>query len=313
MRDVAARADVAMGTVYRYFTSKDHLLAATLVHWVEMLDTRIGQHPPRGATPRRPRARRPRPGPARHGPPAQARRRRLHLAVLARPGRRRLPAADHAADGGHHPAGHGRARHPRHVGPGPHDRPRLVLGAGRVDQRLVHDDAGLRRAGGVGATAAARRARRAARRPPDGGRPVRDPDRRDARARVAADDRRRPHPRPAHRVHVASPSTSGRCSPSTTCPSPSSPGGSPGSSGPTDRARRRRCACCSAWSTPRLGRPPSGAATTATWRTPRARSARCSRRPASTPPARPAPTCAWRPGPAATTTSGPTRCSSWSA
>ena len=47
MRDVAARADVAMGTVYRYFTSKDHLLAATLVHWVEMLDTRIGQHPPR--------------------------------------------------------------------------------------------------------------------------------------------------------------------------------------------------------------------------------------------------------------------------
>jgi AcrR family transcriptional regulator len=51
MRDVAARADVAMGTVYRYFTSKDHLLAATLVHWVEMLDARIGQHPPRGAHP----------------------------------------------------------------------------------------------------------------------------------------------------------------------------------------------------------------------------------------------------------------------
>ncbi|HUE06698.1 MAG TPA: TetR family transcriptional regulator, partial [Acidimicrobiales bacterium] len=51
MRDVAARADVAMGTVYRYFTSKDHLLAATLVHWVELLDTRIGQHPPRGDHP----------------------------------------------------------------------------------------------------------------------------------------------------------------------------------------------------------------------------------------------------------------------
>jgi AcrR family transcriptional regulator len=45
MRDVAARADVAMGTVYRYFTSKDHLLAATLVHWVELLDSRIGDHP----------------------------------------------------------------------------------------------------------------------------------------------------------------------------------------------------------------------------------------------------------------------------
>src|ERR1700728_4102053 len=40
MRDVAARADVAMGTVYRYFTSKEHLLAATLVYWREMLDTR---------------------------------------------------------------------------------------------------------------------------------------------------------------------------------------------------------------------------------------------------------------------------------
>jgi len=50
MRDVAARADVAMGTVYRYFTSKDHLLAATLVHWVEQLDARLAQQPARGAT-----------------------------------------------------------------------------------------------------------------------------------------------------------------------------------------------------------------------------------------------------------------------
>ena len=48
MRDVAARADVAMGTVYRYFTSKDHLLAACLVHWIEMLDARLGQQPARG-------------------------------------------------------------------------------------------------------------------------------------------------------------------------------------------------------------------------------------------------------------------------
>ncbi len=51
MRDVAARADVAMGTVYRYFTSKDHLLAATLVHWVELLDARLSQQPARGAGP----------------------------------------------------------------------------------------------------------------------------------------------------------------------------------------------------------------------------------------------------------------------
>ncbi len=49
MRDVAARAHVAMGTVYRYFTSKDHLLAAALVHWVEQLDQRLAQVPPRGA------------------------------------------------------------------------------------------------------------------------------------------------------------------------------------------------------------------------------------------------------------------------
>src|SRR6202161_654896 len=51
MRDVAARADVAMGTVYRYFSSKDHLLAATLVHWVEQLDARLDQQPARGDLP----------------------------------------------------------------------------------------------------------------------------------------------------------------------------------------------------------------------------------------------------------------------
>src|SRR5579872_6043379 len=50
MRDVAARADVAMGTVYRYFTSKDHLLAAGLVSWVEQLDVRLAQVPARGST-----------------------------------------------------------------------------------------------------------------------------------------------------------------------------------------------------------------------------------------------------------------------
>ena len=48
MRDVAARARVAMGTVYRYFSSKDHLLAAALVHWVEQLDARLALVPPRG-------------------------------------------------------------------------------------------------------------------------------------------------------------------------------------------------------------------------------------------------------------------------
>lgn len=51
MRDVAAKADVAMGTVYRYFNSKDHLLAAALVHWVEQLDQQVSAVPARGATP----------------------------------------------------------------------------------------------------------------------------------------------------------------------------------------------------------------------------------------------------------------------
>ncbi|MGO8874547.1 MAG: TetR family transcriptional regulator [Acidimicrobiales bacterium] len=37
MRDVAERADVALGTVYRYFNSKDHLLAASLVYWNDQL------------------------------------------------------------------------------------------------------------------------------------------------------------------------------------------------------------------------------------------------------------------------------------
>jgi len=50
MRDVASRAHVAMGTVYRYFTSKDHLLAAALVHWVEQLDARLAQAPARGSS-----------------------------------------------------------------------------------------------------------------------------------------------------------------------------------------------------------------------------------------------------------------------
>jgi TetR/AcrR family transcriptional regulator, cholesterol catabolism regulator len=51
MRDVAARADVAMGTVYRYFTSKDHLLAAALVHWVGQLDARLALAPAEGDSP----------------------------------------------------------------------------------------------------------------------------------------------------------------------------------------------------------------------------------------------------------------------
>jgi AcrR family transcriptional regulator len=50
MRDVAARALVALGTVYRYFSSKDRLLAAAMVCLVEQLDARFAQVPAKGST-----------------------------------------------------------------------------------------------------------------------------------------------------------------------------------------------------------------------------------------------------------------------
>ncbi|HZT65073.1 MAG TPA: TetR family transcriptional regulator [Acidimicrobiales bacterium] len=50
MRDVAARASVALGTLYRYFASKDHLLAAAWARWAGQLGPRIMSRPLRGAT-----------------------------------------------------------------------------------------------------------------------------------------------------------------------------------------------------------------------------------------------------------------------
>jgi TetR/AcrR family transcriptional regulator, cholesterol catabolism regulator len=50
MRDVATRAQVALGTIYRYFNSKDQLLAAALVEWASDLERRLAQKPPKGAT-----------------------------------------------------------------------------------------------------------------------------------------------------------------------------------------------------------------------------------------------------------------------
>lgn len=46
MRDVAADAGVALGTIYRYFTSKDHLLAESMVDWSADLRRRVQQRPP---------------------------------------------------------------------------------------------------------------------------------------------------------------------------------------------------------------------------------------------------------------------------
>jgi AcrR family transcriptional regulator len=50
MRDVATSAGVALGTIYRYFSSKDHLLAAAMVEWVHDLERRVAQRPPKGDT-----------------------------------------------------------------------------------------------------------------------------------------------------------------------------------------------------------------------------------------------------------------------
>ena len=50
MRDVATEADVALGTIYRYFSSKDHLLAAALVTWTGDLEQQVARRPPGGAT-----------------------------------------------------------------------------------------------------------------------------------------------------------------------------------------------------------------------------------------------------------------------
>jgi AcrR family transcriptional regulator len=48
MREVALRADVALGTLYRYFGSKEHLLVSALAAQVSDLRGRLLERPPRG-------------------------------------------------------------------------------------------------------------------------------------------------------------------------------------------------------------------------------------------------------------------------
>jgi AcrR family transcriptional regulator len=50
MRDVAAEAGVALGTVYRYFESKERLLLEANLEQVDALRTRIAERPPKGVT-----------------------------------------------------------------------------------------------------------------------------------------------------------------------------------------------------------------------------------------------------------------------
>jgi AcrR family transcriptional regulator len=48
MREVALRANVALGTLYRYFASKEHLLIMALADHVADLRTRLALRPARG-------------------------------------------------------------------------------------------------------------------------------------------------------------------------------------------------------------------------------------------------------------------------
>ena len=51
MRDVAAISNVSLATIYRYFSSKDHLLAAAMTGWMAKLQARVAQSPPKGDDP----------------------------------------------------------------------------------------------------------------------------------------------------------------------------------------------------------------------------------------------------------------------
>ena len=52
IKDVAEEADVALGTLYHYFSSKEHLFAEVLVKWAATLRASLTRHPPQGLTPR---------------------------------------------------------------------------------------------------------------------------------------------------------------------------------------------------------------------------------------------------------------------
>jgi TetR/AcrR family transcriptional regulator, cholesterol catabolism regulator len=51
MREVATRADVALGTLYRYFPSKEYLLVSVMIAEIEGLTDRLAVRPPRGDDP----------------------------------------------------------------------------------------------------------------------------------------------------------------------------------------------------------------------------------------------------------------------
>jgi AcrR family transcriptional regulator len=50
VKDVAEEAGVALGTLYHYFSSKEHLFAEVLVRWAATLRTNISRNPLRGTS-----------------------------------------------------------------------------------------------------------------------------------------------------------------------------------------------------------------------------------------------------------------------
>ena len=51
MREVAQRSDVALGTLYRYFPSKENLLVSVMIADIQGLADRLAVRPPRGDDP----------------------------------------------------------------------------------------------------------------------------------------------------------------------------------------------------------------------------------------------------------------------
>jgi AcrR family transcriptional regulator len=51
MKEIAERSGVALGTIYRYFSSKDHLIAAALVEWARDLEARVARRTPPDGSP----------------------------------------------------------------------------------------------------------------------------------------------------------------------------------------------------------------------------------------------------------------------
>jgi TetR/AcrR family transcriptional regulator, cholesterol catabolism regulator len=53
VRDVAQHADVALGTLYRYFSSKEHLYAAVMLEWSKSFRANLRRQPLHGSPPER--------------------------------------------------------------------------------------------------------------------------------------------------------------------------------------------------------------------------------------------------------------------